>query len=202
MRGVSLYEDKVCAKTGVDPSTIEKAEAVRRHGGGRASILGTMSVTADQPGLDQSRWLAAGRFFSALAVALAVGGALFLALVPTSYSPCPDGIPVPGIHVGRCGPDSATLVEKLGASTSVYLLLAVIPAVSLLPLVSKRAWRSATIFSWLLGAFFAYGFATWPSTGTGWWVFLPAAGALTAAAVCAAASWSRPQRVRGTLSHQ
>jgi hypothetical protein len=141
--------------------------------------------------------LLVGRWLSVLAVALGLGGALFLALAPTSYSPCPTGTPEPpGVRVGRCGPDSATLVNVIGGSTSVYLLLALVPVVSLVPLISRRSWRPAAVFSWLIGGFLTYGFATWPSTGTGWWVFVPAGGALTAAAACAVGSWPRPHAGR------
>lgn len=158
-------------------------------------------MKTEQPRLDWGPWLLVGRWLSVLAMALAVGGALFLALAPTSYAPCPAGTPVPpGIRVGRCGPDSATLINHIGASTSVYLLLALIPAVSIVPLISKRSWRLAAIFSWLIGGFLTYGFATWPSTGSGWWAFVPAAGALTAAAACATAPRSRSDPEQRPLS--
>jgi hypothetical protein len=60
-------------------------------------------------------------------------------------------------------------------------------------MVAGRALaQPAAVFSGLIGAFLTYGFAT----GTGWWAFVPAGGALTAAAACAVGSWPRPHAGR------
>ncbi len=142
--------------------------------------------------MSRDTWSAVGRAFSGLGVVLSLGGALFLGLVPTSYSPCPGSGPrIIGAFVAHCGTNSATLAAVVSGRAGVYALLAVIPLVSLVPLASRRAWRPSAILSALIGGFIAYGFATWPSTGNGWWAFLPAAGALAAAAICAIGSQHR-----------
>jgi len=134
-------------------------------------------------------WTRAGRRISALAALLSVGGALFLALVPTSYSPCPARSVPTGAAAAHCGANSATLADVVSGQRSVYLLLALIPVLSLIPLALPKSWWPATILVALVGGFLAYGFATWPSTGSGWWAFLPATVALAAAAICAVGSW-------------
>ncbi|MHB8324044.1 MAG: hypothetical protein ACYDEA_00150 [Candidatus Dormibacteria bacterium] len=137
--------------------------------------------------MSRDTWSVVGRAFSGLGAVLSIGGALFLCLVPTSYSPCPQsGQRIIGAFVAHCGTNSATLADVVG--TGVYALLAVIPLVSLVPLASRRAWGPSAILSALIGGVIAYGFATWPSTGNGWWAFLPAAGALAVAAICAIGS--------------